>query len=68
MTKKQKKMLYRILISAGMVLVWNLIPVTGILRLLLFLAAYLVIGCDILKRLEKESETAVYLTRIFLWQ
>ena len=53
MTKKQKKMLYRILISAGMVLVWNLIPVTGILRLLLFLAAYLVIGCDILKKAGK---------------
>lgn len=53
MTKKQKKMLYRILISAGMVLVWNLIPVTGILRLLLFLAAYLVIGYDILKKAGK---------------
>lgn len=53
MPKKQKKMLYRILISAGMVLVWNLIPVTGILRLLLFLAAYLVIGCDILKKAGK---------------
>ena len=53
MTKKQKKMLYHILISAGMVLVWNPIPVTGILRLLLFLAAYLVIGCDILKKAGK---------------
>lgn len=53
MTKKQKKMLYCILISAGMVLVWNLIPVTGILRLLLFLAAYLVIGYDILKKAGK---------------
>lgn len=53
MTKKQKKMLYRILISAGMVLVLNLIPITGILRLLLFLAAYLVIGYDILKKAGK---------------
>lgn len=53
MTKKQKKMLYRILASAGMVLLWNVIPVTGILRLLLFLAAYLVIGYDILKKAGK---------------
>ena len=53
MTKKQKKMLYRILASAGMVLLWNVIPVTGILRLFLFLAAYLVIGYDILKKAGK---------------
>ena len=46
MNKKQKKMLYRILITAAMVLVLNLIPIEGVLQLTLYLAAYLVIGYD----------------------
>jgi Cd2+/Zn2+-exporting ATPase len=50
MNQKQKKMLTRILVAAGMVVAWNLLPVTGVLRLVLYLAAYLVIGWDILKK------------------
>lgn len=53
MKKKQKKMLARIIIAAVMVVVLNLIPVSGILRLALYLAAYLVIGYDILKKAGK---------------
>ena len=53
MNKKQKKMLYRILITAAMVLVLNLIPIEGILQLTLYLAAYLVIGYDILRKAGK---------------
>lgn len=53
MNKKQKKMLRRILITAVMLIVWNLLPVTGILRLVLYLAAYLVIGYDILRKAGK---------------
>ena len=50
MTKKQKKMLIRILITAAMLVALYIIPVTGWLRLALYLATYLVIGCDILKK------------------
>lgn len=53
MNKKQKKMLTRIIIAAVMVVVLNLIPITGILKLALYLAAYLVIGYDILKKAGK---------------
>ena len=48
MKKKQKIMLIRIAVSAVALIVWNLIPLTGILRLLCFAAVYLVIGYDIL--------------------
>ena len=50
MNKKQKKMLKRILLAAGMLIVCNILPVTGALRLALFLAIYLVIGYDILRK------------------
>ena len=50
MTKKQKKMLIRILITAAMLVALYIIPVTGWLRLALYLTAYLVIGYDILKK------------------
>ena len=50
MNKKQKKMLTRIIITTVMVIALNLIPTTGILKLALYLAAYLVIGYDILKK------------------
>lgn len=53
MNKKQKKMFIRILIASVMMLVFNLIPVTGILRLALYLAVYWVIGYDILKKAGK---------------
>ena len=46
-------MLARIIIAAVMVVVLNLIPVSGILRLALYLAAYLVIGYDILRKAGK---------------
>ena len=50
MSKKQKKMLIRILVTAVMLAALHFLPVTGWLRLVLFLAAYLIIGCDILKK------------------
>ena len=48
MNKKQKKMLIRILISAVLLIALNFVPVTGIVRFLLYLVPYLVIGYDIL--------------------
>jgi Cd2+/Zn2+-exporting ATPase len=50
MTKKQRKMLIRILATLVMLIAWNFLPVTGVVRLVLYLAAYLVIGYDILKK------------------
>ena len=53
MTKKQKKMLIRIIIAAVLLTALNFIPVKGILRMILFLIPYLVIGYDILKKAGK---------------
>lgn len=48
MTKKQKKMLVRILVSAALLIGFNFLPFTGIARFVFYLAPYLVIGYDIL--------------------
>ncbi len=53
MKKKQKKMLVRIILAAFMLIALNFIPVTGLLRMLLYLAAYLIIGYDILQKAGK---------------
>ena len=48
MTKKQKKMLSRIVISAVLMIVLALLPINGIPRFFLYLVPYLIIGYDIL--------------------
>ena len=53
MTKKQKKMLTRIIACAVMLIALQFLPITGIPRFALYLAAYLVIGYDILKKAGK---------------
>lgn len=53
MKKKQKKMLIRIIICAVMLIALQFIPVTGIVKLGLYLVAYLVIGYDILRKAVK---------------
>ena len=53
MTKKQKKMLARSLVCAVMLIALQFLPITGIPRFALYLAAYLVIGFDILKKAAK---------------
>ncbi len=51
MTKKQKKVLIRIIVSAILVVAFSLIPVeNSYLRLVLFLIPYLIIGYDILRK------------------
>lgn len=50
MNKKQKKRLLQIIVAAVMTVLLNLIPVTGMPRLILYIAAYMVIGYDILKK------------------
>ena len=48
MNKKQKKMLIRILLSGAMLTALQFAPVTGILRFVLYLVPYFIIGYDIL--------------------
>ena len=48
MTKKQKKMLRRILVSAALMVGLLFVPATGWLRFALWLVPYLIIGWDIL--------------------
>ena len=48
MTKKQKKNLIRIIISAVLMVILHFLPVTGLLRFLCYLVPYLIAGYDIL--------------------
>lgn len=48
MNKKQKKMLYRILLTIIFIVILQFLPVTGYIKLALYLGAYLLIGYDIL--------------------
>lgn len=50
MNKKQKKMLYRIIIASILMVVFKMLPVTGYVEFGLFMIPYLVIGYDILKK------------------
>ena len=50
MNKKQKKMMTRIIIAAALLIVLHFIPITGIPRFICYLAIYLEIGYDILKK------------------
>lgn len=53
MTKKQKKVLVRIIIAAVLVIALQFIPVKGYVRFGLYMIPYLVIGYDILKKAGK---------------
>lgn len=53
MNKKQKKMLIRILITIVLLVALNLVHLKGLVNLGLYLAAYLVIGYDILRKAGK---------------
>lgn len=50
MTKKQKKVLYRIIAALVLLILLQFLPVEGIVRFLLYMVPYLVIGYDILKK------------------
>ncbi len=50
MNKKQKRTLARIIAAALSLVILHLVPVTGWVRLVAYLAVYLVIGFDILKK------------------
>ena len=50
MNKKQKKMLVRILISGALMVILHFLPIQGLIRFLLYMIPYLIIGYDILRK------------------
>ena len=50
MSKKQKKMLYRIIIAAALMIVFHFLPFEGIPRFLCYMIPYFIIGYDILRK------------------
>ena len=50
MNKKQKKMLIRIIVAAGLIVLFFKLPIDGYVRFGLFMIPYLVIGYDILQK------------------
>ncbi len=50
MKKKQKKMLARILVAAALFIALQFLPVSGVIKWILYIVDYLIIGYDILKK------------------
>ena len=50
MNKKQKKVLIRILVSAALIVLLSVLPVTGYVKFALYMVPYLIIGHDILRK------------------
>ena len=50
MNKKQKKVLIRILVSAALIVLLSILPVTGYVKFALYMVPYLIIGHDILRK------------------
>lgn len=48
MNKKQKKMLWRIIVSAVLMVALHFVPVTGLVRFALYMVPYFIVGYDIL--------------------
>lgn len=53
MTRKQRKMLIRIIVSAVLMVVLAFVPIDGIIKFALYLVPYLIIGYDILVKAGK---------------
>ncbi len=50
MTKKQKKMLIRIILASILLIGLHFVPQKGLIKLVLYLIPYIIIGCDILRK------------------
>ena len=66
MNKKQKKMLFRILLAAVLLIALQFIPVTGYWRLAAFIIPYLIIGYDIIIKAAKGIKNGQVLDENFL--
>ena len=65
MTKKQKRMLMKIIIAAIIYAIGLLMESGGAVRFTIYLAGYLIIGYDVLLRAAKISREARSLMKIF---
>ena len=63
MNRKQKRMLWRILAAAALLVLLRFVPVQGALRFALYMIPYAVIGYDILIKAGKGVKTASRSTR-----
>lgn len=50
MTKKQKKNLYRVVLAAALMVLFYFVPAKGMLKFLLYLIPYFIVGYDILRK------------------
>ena len=50
MTRKQKRMLLRILIAAALMILVNVLPLPRVFSAAMYLTSYLVIGWDVLRK------------------
>ena len=66
MNRKQKKMLMRIIAAALLMIVLHFMPVTGLLRFILYLVPYFVIGYDILIKAAKGIKNRQVFDECFL--
>ncbi len=53
MTKKQKKVLIRIIVAAVLIIAFSLLPLEGYIRFICYMVPYLVIGYDVLRKAVK---------------
>ena len=53
MSRKQKKVLIRIILAAALLIIYHFLPVDGALRFALYMIPYVIIGYDILKKAGK---------------
>ena len=68
MTKKQKVMAERIVVAIAMVIALLLVQPQGMLRFVLYMINYLIIGYDILKKPFKGIVHGQVFDECFLWQ
>lgn len=66
MNKKQKKMLFRIILSFLLTLISAFIPLDGILKLIIFIIPYLIISYDVLLKAAKRIKNGRMLDECFL--
>ena len=50
MTKKQKKVLIRIIVAAVLIIAFSFLPIEGYIRFICYMVPYLVIGYDVLRK------------------
>ncbi len=66
MNKKQRTMLWRILVSAGLMVGLHFAPLTGMVRFAAYLVPYLIIGYDILQKAGKGIKNRQVFDECFL--